>query len=265
MSNVLDQIVATKKEEVRKGQAIHQLNDLLELMAAQSAPRGFHQAIRQRLHAGQSAVIAEVKKASPSKGIIRADFDPVQIARSYQQGDATCLSVLTDAQYFKGHNSYLQQVREAVSLPLLRKDFMIDPWQIHESRALGADCVLLIVACLSDGQLAELFAAATELQMDVLMEVHDAEEMQRALNTPATLIGINNRNLKTFDTSLQTSEQLCTMVPEDCTLVSESGIHVSADINYLQGIGINTYLIGESFMRHSDPGQQLHKLMSGQV
>jgi indole-3-glycerol phosphate synthase len=265
MSNVLERIIATKKDEVAAGTKQHNLGDLFELMAGQSAPRGFHQAIRDRLSAGLTAVIAEVKKASPSKGIIRESFDPVEIARSYQSGDATCLSVLTDEQYFKGHNRYLQQVRDCVALPLLRKDFMIDPWQIHQSRALGADCVLLIAACLSDAQLNELYQCATELGMDVLLEVHDAAEMERALDTPARLIGINNRNLKTFETSLQTSQQLRTMVSDDHTLVSESGIHVSADIRFLQDIGINTYLIGESFMRHADPGHQLQRLMSGQV
>jgi len=265
MADVLEKIVATKQTEVAAGKKQHSIADLTELMAAQSAPRGFHQAIRTRLDAGQTAVIAEVKKASPSKGIIREDFVPADIARSYQQGGATCLSVLTDEQYFKGHNDYLSLVRDTVALPVLRKDFMIDPWQIHQSRALGADCVLLIAACLSDEQLHELYHCATELSMDVLLEVHDEAEMSRALNTPATLIGINNRNLKTFETSLETSRRLRGMVSEQHTLVSESGIHVSADIALLQEMGIHTYLIGESFMRHADPGQQLQQLMSGQV
>lgn len=265
MADVLQRIVATKQTEVATGQQQHSINDLQELMAAQSPTRGFHHAIRTRLDDGQTAVIAEVKKASPSKGIIREDFDPAEIARSYKLGDATCLSVLTDEQYFKGRNDYLQQVRDTVDLPLLRKDFMIDPWQIHQSRALGADCVLLIAACLSDAQLDELYHCATELTMDVLLEVHDEAEMTRALNTPATLIGINNRNLKTFETSLETSRRLRSMVSEQHTLVSESGIHVSADIRLLQEMDIHTYLIGESFMRHADPGQQLQKLMSGQV
>ncbi|GJM06036.1 MAG: indole-3-glycerol phosphate synthase [marine bacterium B5-7] len=265
MSNVLDKIVATKKAEVSAGKLKSTLADLDRSIQQQTACRGFYSAIKNRIAQGESAVIAEVKKASPSKGIIRPDFQPIEIAKSYLKGGATCLSVLTDQDYFKGCDAYLQQVRDEVELPLLRKDFMIDPWQIYQSRALGADCVLLIAACLGDGQLIELSAVAEELGMDVLLEVHDAEEMERALATSAKLIGINNRNLKTFETSLITSQQLKARVEGDRIVVSESGIHTSADIKFLQNEGINTFLIGESFMRHPEPGVQLQRLMSGAV
>ncbi len=265
MKNVLDEIMATKKVEVAAGKLQQSIADFESLIKQQSACRGFYSAIKNRVSEGGNAVIAEVKKASPSKGIIRADFNPVEIALSYQQGAATCLSVLTDQDYFKGSDAYLQQVRDEVELPLLRKDFMLDPWQIYQSRALGADCVLLIVACLDDEQLKELSGVAESLGMDVLMEVHDKDEMIRALATSAQLIGINNRNLKTFETSLTTSQELQAMVGEDRIVVSESGIHTSADINFLQNEGIHTFLIGESFMRHADPGLQLQQLMQGKV
>jgi indole-3-glycerol phosphate synthase len=265
--NVLDKIVATKSAEVAAGKQQQSISDLRKLIAQQTPCRGFYHAIENQVLKGETAVIAEVKKASPSKGIIRADFNPVEIAQSYLKGGATCLSVLTDAEYFQGSDAYLQQIRQVVGLPVLRKDFMLDPWQIYQSRALGADCILLIVACLTDELLLELNDLAEDLGMDVLMEVHDEEEMQRALATPAKLIGINNRNLKTFETSLQTSEKLRVMVaPEQNRIVvSESGIHSSEDIQFLQDNNIYTYLIGESLMRHDDPGKQLTQLISGKV
>ncbi|MCX7555122.1 indole-3-glycerol phosphate synthase TrpC [Marinicella sp. S1101] len=265
MSNILDQIIATKHDEVAAGKTQQSISDFRKAIEKQTSCRGFYHAIENQLIKGETAVIAEVKKASPSKGIIRADFDPVAIAQSYLKGGATCLSVLTDQQYFKGSNDYLLAVRQEVGLPVLRKDFMVDAWQIYQSRALGADCVLLIVACLDDEKLHELHDLAIDLGMDVLVEVHDEVEMQRALNTPARLIGINNRNLKTFETSLTTSEALVQMVDEDRIVVSESGIHFSPDIEFLQQHDINTYLIGESFMRHADPGIQLKRLMNGEV
>lgn len=267
MSNVLDKIIATKQAEVATGKQQQSLSDLRKIIAEQTPCRGFYHAIENQLIKGESAVIAEVKKASPSKGVIRADFDPVAIAQSYLKGGATCLSVLTDEPYFQGSDAYLQQVRAMVGLPVLRKDFMVDPWQIFQSRALGADCVLLIVACLTDELLHEMHDLAVDLGMDVLVEVHDAEEMERALATQAQLIGINNRNLKTFETSLATSERLCAMVPEDGEriVVSESGIHNSQDIKQLQSHDIFTYLIGESLMRHDDPGLQLQALLQGDV
>lgn len=265
MSNVLEQIIETKKQEVAAGKQLHAISELRQRIAEQTPCRGFYHAIENQVHKGETAVIAEVKKASPSKGIIRADFDPVTIAQSYLRGGATCLSVLTDEKYFQGKDAYLKQVRQVVGLPVLRKDFMIDPWQIFQSRALGADCILLIVACLTDEQLIELNDLAEDLGMDVLMEVHDEEEMTRALSTSAKLIGINNRNLKTFETSLATSEQLRKMVVDDRIVVSESGIHTSEDIKYLQKQNIFSYLIGESLMRHDDPGTQLQELLNGQV
>lgn len=265
MANVLDKIIATKAAEVANGKKTFSVADFEKKIAQQEAPRGFNNAIEQNISKGQSAVIAEVKKASPSKGIIRPDFNPVQIAHSYQQGGACCLSVLTDVEYFKGSAEYLKQVKNVVDLPILRKDFILDPWQIYESRAMGADCVLLIVACLNDEQLQSLFSLAKQLGMDVLVEVHDEEEMNRALQTDARLIGVNNRNLKTFETSLETSKQLRSQVDETRIIVSESGIHNSADIQYLQQQNIQTFLIGESLMRHQEPGQQLLKLLNGEV
>ncbi len=267
--NVLEKIIATKRQEVAIGKQTQSFDDFRKLIDQQMPCRGFIRAIDKKLQQAEPAVIAEVKKASPSKGIIRADFNPIEIAQSYQDGGATCLSVLTDQQYFKGSDDYLQQVHQSVDLPILRKDFMIDAWQIFQSKALGADCVLLIVACLDDDNLMKLYDLAVGLGMDVLMEVHDLPELHRALATPARLIGINNRNLKTFETSLDTSLRLKKVIdnhPEPSRIVvSESGIHNSADIEFLTGQGINTFLIGESFMRHANPGQQLQKMMRGEV
>ena len=266
-NNVLDQIVATKLAEVAAGKQLQSISDFRKLIAQQTPCRGFYHAIQNQLLKGETAVIAEVKKASPSKGIIRADFNPVEIAQSYLKGGATCLSVLTDQKYFKGSDVYLQQIRQLVGLPILRKDFMLDPWQIYQSRALGADCVLLIVACLTDELLLEMNDLAEDLGMDVLMEVHDEEEMHRALATTAQLIGINNRNLKTFATNLKTSQNLRALVgaDQDRIVVSESGIHNSEDIKFLQQQNIHSFLIGESLMRHEDPGARLMQLMHGQV
>jgi indole-3-glycerol phosphate synthase len=205
-------------------------------------------------------VIAEVKKASPSAGIIRADFRPSDIASSYQQGGAACLSVLTDVDYFKGSDDYLRQARDACDLPVLRKDFMVDPWQIQESRMLGADCILLIVAALDRALLLELDLLAAELGLDVLVEVHDENELEAALATTARLIGVNNRDLHTFTTDLATSERLRPLVPADRLMVTESGIHTSQDVARMHAAGIHTFLVGEAFMRRPDPGQALHSL-----
>lgn len=265
MSNVLDRIIATKVEEVAAGKQLSPQQELAAQIKDMPACRGFIASIQRKLQANQAAVIAEVKKASPSKGVIREHFVPKELAQSYEQGGAACLSVLTDRDYFQGHDDYLLQARSAVKLPVLRKDFMVDPWHIYHSRALGADCILLIVAALADPMLSELTELSHELGLDVLMEVHDEAEMERALKTPARLIGINNRNLKTFETSLTTSERLAKMVTGDRIVVSESGIHKSEDITFLQNNDINTFLIGESFMRHDDPGAQLQRLLNGQV
>lgn len=263
--NVLDRIVATKQQEVAAGKQRQSLAELAMMIAQQEAPRGFAQALENTIQKGQMAVIAEVKKASPSKGVIRADFDPVAIAESYQRGGAACLSVLTDELYFQGHDDYLRAVKQAVSLPVLRKDFMVDPWQIHQSRAMGADCVLLIVTCLDDDTLLQLYQLALELGMDVLMEVHDEAELQRALATGCRLLGINNRNLKTFDTTLETSVRLRQIIAQQAdfphTVISESGIHTRADVQYLQAQNIQAFLIGESLMRHADPGEGLQQLL----
>ncbi len=262
MSDVLQKIMATKAEEVAHDSASLPLATLQAHNKDLPACRGFINSIQNKLSAKKPAVIAEVKKASPSKGVIREHFVPAEIAQSYQQGGAACLSVLTDRQYFQGHDDYLKQARAAVDLPVLRKDFMMCPWHIHHSRYLGADCILLIVAALDNGVLHELTDLSLELGLDVLMEVHDEAEMERALKTQAQLIGINNRNLKTFETSLDTTTRLLPMVPSDRIVVSESGIHHKADIETLQQQGVNTFLIGESFMRHDDPGQQLQHLIA---
>jgi len=223
--------------------------------------RDFYQAIKNKIDNNETAVIAEVKKASPSKGLIAKNFNPETAAKSYEKAGAACLSVLTDEQYFQGKNNYLQQARAAVNIPVLRKDFIIDAWQVYESRQLGADCILLIVAALADPQLFELTVLANELGMEVLMEVHDADELQRALNTPARLIGINNRNLRTFVTDLETSIVLSKGIPTDRIVISESGIHSAENIKMLQEHGINTFLIGEAFMRKDDPGAELSRFL----
>jgi indole-3-glycerol phosphate synthase len=260
--DILKKIVSRKAEEVAaRKQALG-----LEALQAQlpSAPpvRGFVAAIRHKLQAGQAAVIAEVKKASPSKGVIREDFRPADIARSYEQGGAACLSVLTDIDFFQGADAYLQQAREACALPVLRKDFIIDPYQVYEARAIGADCILLIAACLSDGQMRELSTLAVELGMDVLVEVHDGEELARTLPLELPLVGINNRNLRTFETSLQTTLELLGQIPEGRIVVTESGIHAPQDVALMREHQVNTFLVGEAFMRADEPGEKLAELFA---
>ena len=257
MSNILDQIVAVKRQEVAAARARVGESALREQAAAQSAPRGFAAALRAKLAAGQPAVIAEIKKASPSKGVIREHFVPADIAASYARHGAACLSVLTDEQFFQGHADYLRQARAACPLPALRKDFMVDPYQVLEARAMGADCILLIAACLSDAQMAELEACALELGLDVLVEVHDGDELDRALRLQTPLLGINNRNLKTFDVTLDTTLGLLPRVPADRLLVTESGIGSRADVQRMRAANVQAFLVGETFMRADEPGAAL--------
>jgi indole-3-glycerol phosphate synthase len=222
--------------------------------------RGFAAALAARVTRGQTAVVAEIKQASPSKGLLRADFDPPAIARSYLAGGAACLSVLTDGPFFRGSLDHLRAVRAAVELPLLRKDFLLDPYQVYEARAAGADCILLIVAALDDARLADLYAAAAELGLDALIEVHDEYELDRALTLAPRLLGINNRNLHTFETRLDTTVRLAGRMPRDCLPVAESGIHSAADVALIRGAGVHAFLVGEAFMRAADPGARLAEL-----
>jgi indole-3-glycerol phosphate synthase len=247
----LAEIVATKRKEVAQRRVREPVSALRELASAQPAPRGFEAALRRRT-ANEFALIAEIKRASPSKGLIRADFHAARHARDYAAGGAACLSVLTDAPYFQGHEDYLIAARHAVALPVLRKDFMVDPWQVLESRAIGADAILIIVAALEDAAMAEIEAAALEHRMDVLVEVHDAAEMERASRLKSHLIGVNNRNLKTFATDLATTEQLVPLAPDGALLVGESGIATHADLLRLGRSGVRCFLVGESLMRQDD-------------
>lgn len=267
MTDILSRILAVKAEEV--AQARRQVPDAELRRVAEAScamtdarvhPRGFVDAIRAALRAAKPAVIAEIKKASPSKGVLRAEFDPIAIARSYQRAGATCLSVLTDQQFFQGSLDVLSQVRQACALPLLRKDFIVDPYQIWQARAAGADCVLLIVAALADTQLTEFEQCAAAVGLDVLVEVHDAAELARALRLRTPLIGINNRNLRTFDVSLDTTLGLLGSISGDRIVVTESGILTRTDVERMQAQRVNAFLVGEAFMRAADPGQALAAL-----
>ncbi|MBD3728484.1 MAG: indole-3-glycerol phosphate synthase TrpC [Sphingomonadales bacterium] len=249
--NKLDEICATKREEVAARKAVTSLGDLEIRASAQLPPRGFLRALEGRAAVG-FGLIAEVKKASPSKGLIRADFQPSEHARAYASGGAACLSVLTDETYFQGHEDYLIEARAACNLPVLRKDFMVDPWQVAEARAIGADAILIIVAALDDAQMAEIEAAAIEQGMDVLVEVHNEAEMERAHALQSRLIGVNNRDLKTFTTDLATTERLAPLAPEGALLVGESGINSHADCLRLTAAGVRCFLVGESLMRQAD-------------
>jgi indole-3-glycerol phosphate synthase len=258
--DILDTILQRKRQEVIERTARAPLARQIELARDADQPRGFLRALRDRVAAGGAAVIAEIKKASPSKGLLREHFDPPAIAAGYEQGGATCLSVLTDVDFFQGADEYLQQARAACALPVLRKDFVVDPYQVYEARALGADCILLIVAALDDATLAALLELAGELGMDALVEVHDAAEMRRALALPASLIGVNNRNLRTFETRLETTFELMQGFPPERLLVTESGIHTREDVRCMRERGVHTFLVGEAFMKADQPGRKLAEL-----
>jgi indole-3-glycerol phosphate synthase len=260
MSDVLKRILARKAEEVRARSEALPLRELSARVAVAPPPRGLSDALQASIGAGLPAVCAHVKKASPSQGVIRPDFQPAQIARSYEAAGAACLSVLTDIDFFQGADSFLQEARSACSLPVLRKDFIVDAWQVYEARLIGADCILLIVAALGDAALAELCHLGMDLGMDVLVEVHDIDELERALQVPAPLLGVNNRNLRTFEVSLDTTLALKAAVPADRLLVTESGIHSPEDVAKMRANGVDAFLVGERFMRAPDPGAELRRL-----
>jgi indole-3-glycerol phosphate synthase len=260
MSDILNKIVAVKHEEIAAAKKKVSLEAMRADAESRVLTRDFVGALRRKIAAGQSAVIAEIKKASPSKGVIREDFIPADIAQSYAEHGAACLSVLTDRQFFQGQPDYLKQARASCDLPVLRKDFMVDAYQVYEARAMGADCILLIAACLDDAQMAELEAVARSLDMAVLVEVHDGAELDRALKLKTTLVGINNRNLRSFEVSLDTTLSLLSRVPADKLLVTESGILAQADVQTLRSAGVHAFLVGEAFMRAPDPGEALAAL-----
>jgi indole-3-glycerol phosphate synthase len=262
MSNILDKILATKREEIRLTSSYRPIEDLQREVSDAPIVRNFEQAIRHKIANGESAVIAEIKKASPSKGVIREQFDPITIAQTYEQNGAACLSVLTDRDYFMGAAEYLVAARSATQLPVLRKDFIIDAYQIFEARCMGADCILLIVAALEQIQMLNLEQIAMELGMSVLVEAHSEEEFSRAIQLETPLVGVNNRDLKTFETSLKTTFELVSALPEGKILVTESGIHTDGDVSAMRERGVSTFLVGEAFMRETDPGLALNSLFS---
>jgi indole-3-glycerol phosphate synthase len=262
MPDILDQIVAVKREEIAAAQRKVPFAAMRADAESRVLTRDFEGALRRKIAAGKSAVIAEIKKASPRKGVLRADFIPADIAQSYAEFGAACLSVLTDRQFFQGQVDYLKQARASCDLPVLRKDFMVDPYQVYESRAIGADCILLIAACLDDARMAELEAIARSLDMAVLVEVHDRPELERALKLKTPLVGINNRNLHSFEVSLDTTVELSGEVPADRLLVSESGIVSPADVQKLRAAGVHAFLVGEAFMRADEPGEALAALFA---
>jgi len=260
--DILKKILHRKQQEIAERSAKISL-PMMQQLAEQALPvRGFVESIQAKIASGESAVIAEIKKASPSKGLLRADFRPAEIAQSYANAGAACLSVLTDQDFFQGHESYLQQAREACAIPVIRKDFIIDPYQVFEARAINADCILLIVAALDDLQLEELSQLALLLEMDVLVEVHSEEELHRALVLNLPLIGINNRDLRTFETSLDTTLDLLKFIPDETIVITESGIHTPEDVNLMRENAVNGFLVGEAFMRADDPGEALTRLFS---
>jgi indole-3-glycerol phosphate synthase len=258
--DILKKILARKIEEIDERRHRVDLRALSRRVQEADPPRDFLGSLHRKIEAGLPAVIAEIKKASPSRGVLREDFDPAQIASSYERGGATCLSVLTDVDFFKGADIHLQQARAACSLPVLRKDFIIDPYQIYEARALEADCVLLIVAALGDAMMIELLQLAAHLDMNALVEVHEREELERALRAPAPLIGINNRDLRSFETRLEVTLGLLHLIPDDRLVVTESGIHTGADVALMRSRGVNAFLVGEAFMKAPEPGDKLVEL-----
>lgn len=262
MSDILNKILATKRDEVAASKAKINLEEVKKLAHNQSKPRDFVGAIRAKIAAGNAAVIAEIKKASPSKGIIRKDFKPAEIAISYEAGGAACLSVLTDKEYFQGSAEYLKQARAACNLPVLRKDFMIDAYQVYEARAMGADCILLIAAAIDLAKMRELEAVAHELGMAVLVEVHNGEELDLALQLKTPLLGINNRNLRTFEVTLQTTLDLLPRISSEKIIVTESGIFTADDVALMRKNNVHTFLVGEAFMRQENPGDELRKVFS---
>lgn len=260
--DILKRILARKAEEVVERQARVCLSELRQQAETADPPRDFVRSLWAKIAQGQPAVIAEIKKASPSRGIIRPDFRPAEIARSYAKGGAACLSVLTDRDFFQGCEDYLRQARAACALPVIRKDFLIDPYQVYEARAMAADCILLIVAALDDDLLVELAGLASVLGMDVLVEVHDAAELERALRLDLPMVGINNRDLRNFEVSLQTTVTLLEQIPQDRLVVTESGILTPADVALMRQHGVHTFLVGEAFMKAQDPGEKLRELFT---
>ncbi|MGE4350835.1 MAG: indole-3-glycerol phosphate synthase TrpC [Bdellovibrionales bacterium] len=263
MADMLQEICEAKRHHVAKQKSIYSFADLDAMARSLSAPRPFAQALKNRVAEGGIGLICEIKKASPSAGLIRKDFDPVSLATTYEAAGATCLSVLTDEPYFQGHNEYLRLARTATHLPVLRKDFIVDLWQVVESRAIGADCILLIMAALSDPQVQELHEVAVNYRMDVIVEVHDETELKRALNLPNGFIGINNRNLKTLETDLAVTERLAPLVPPERSLICESGVKTAADVTRMRQAGVQCFLVGESLMRQSDVFIATQSLLKG--